>query len=308
MSNNHERIKYPNTVAVLINNLCNLTCNHCSGLFRYDFTGVFDWKTHEEKYKKWSEIVDFPALDIFGGEPYLNPDLDSWVMNIRKLWPDSQMRIFTNGTRLYSERDIELTRKFIRNNVELRVSCHDQNEWERTKAAVSNILKPWEDLKIIEMDMQPGKEWYCVEYYFEGRLLITLYRVTEMFPTWATFRDGKIHFIKGGDQEESFKKCVWKDESATLQHGLLYKCPPVTNYAEAKYQVMFDEEAAELLEQYKACSPVKEEVIDFINNIPKSMPQCSLCAYDKQQDTLTLSRPVKLDPQLKKLWRGLNSR
>ena len=86
-------------VEFYITNVCNLTCRGCNRFNNYNFKGHQRWTEHAEAYEAWSKRLDLPRICIIGGEPTLNPDLESWVMNIRRLWPDA-IDIFVGTTGL----------------------------------------------------------------------------------------------------------------------------------------------------------------------------------------------------------------
>ena len=111
----------------------------------------------------------------------------------------------------------------------------------------------------------------------------------------------------GGNQDKSFEACVWHSEY-NIQHGLMYHCPAVTNYPEAKQQVKYTPEAQEILEKYKACDPLNgyDVVKKFIEqDLKQSIEVCKLCAFDKQKDTQLPNIKFTLDPNFKKKFRNI---
>lgn len=296
----NNRIRFDINFSILVNNLCNMTCSHCAGLAMYDFSGTFDWSKHEHRYIQWSKILDLRYVSLCGGEPYLHPELETWFDNIRILWPDAAIEVLTNGTRL--SKRIEMSRKFIKDkNAYLRVSCHEESTFDSINNDVLTILEPWKDsLKKIEKEKIPLQSWKKIEYYSGERLLVVLNQVTEMAPPYHKIvENGTVYFEMGGDRENSHRDCIRKD-CYTLQHGILYKCPAVANYPEAKLQANFEKEAEEVLEKYSGCDPLNKEddVLKFINELSLSIPVCELCAFDKQ--VVELGIPVTLDTARKK--------
>jgi len=298
-----SKIKINDPVSILVNNTCNLTCSLCAGLAMYDFVGTFKWNDHKERYAKWAEIADFEELSLCGGEPYLHPELDLWFSEVRKLWPNTYFEIMTNGTRMSSR--VELSRKFIQDgNACIVVSCHDVNDYEKIKKEIEETLSPWHtSLKTNE----PDTHWKTVEYYVENRLVIKYQLVTTMIvPYHKKVENGTVYFEMGGDQEQSHDKCDWKT-SYTFQHGLLYKCPAVTNYSEAKLQANYEPEAREILETYQGCDPFDniENVKKFVDDLTKSINVCKLCAFDKPHRTDPFIRPIDLDVTRKTKFRQI---
>ena len=285
-----------------------MTCSHCTGLAMYDFLGTFNWENGAARLAEWSKVLDLRYVSLCGGEPYLHPELELWFDNVRALWPEAKLEVLTNGTRL--SKRVEMSRKFIRDEkAYLQVSCHDANTFDDMNKDVLEILEPWKDtLTHVSKEKVPLESWKTIEYYSEGRLLVRLQQVTEMAPPYHKYVDnGTVYFEMGGDQENSHRDCVWKD-SYTFQHGILYKCPPVTNYPEAKLQVKFEEQAVELLEKYKGCDPLEDpdSVLEFVANLSSSIAVCQLCAFDKQK--VELGIPVTLDPSRKKKFRQFKIR
>ena len=85
-------------VEFYITNVCNLTCRGCNRFNNYNFKGHQRWVDHASAYETWSKRLDLPRITVIGGEPTLNPDLELWASNLRRLWPDAVIMIQTNGT------------------------------------------------------------------------------------------------------------------------------------------------------------------------------------------------------------------
>lgn len=301
MTKKFDKIHIP-MMSVIINNLCNMTCSHCAGLACFNFTGQQVWKDSKEYYERWSEILDIDEICFAGGETYLNPELPLWVEEFNRLWPDTVLEITTNGTRL--QQRLEFSREFLkREKNTLTVSVHEQEDWERIKFDLELTLEPW-DYYTEEEEMIPLQQWRSIVYRDPKthRNIAKLLRVTEMHPPYyKEVKDGTIYLEMGGDREKSHDACPWQ-HVYTFQEGLLYKCTLTTNYSEAVKQGRFEPEADKLLSQYQPGNPFDdiETIRSFIGSLDKSIPQCTLCAFDKQHDTMRLSRKVNQDLNRKK--------
>lgn len=81
-----------------ISDKCNLNCKGCT-----HFSPLFDTigMDFESRIKDLQEIKrifsDVFRLDILGGEPLLNDELERYVITIREMFPDSFIQIYTNG-------------------------------------------------------------------------------------------------------------------------------------------------------------------------------------------------------------------
>jgi len=298
-------IKMQEHISILVNNTCNMTCSHCAGLAMYDFVGTFKWNDHKDRYAKWAEIAEIPELSLCGGEPYLHPELELWFTSIRNLWQDSFIEIMTNGTRL--SKRIDLSRDFVQDgNACIVVSCHDVNTADKILLEIDEILRPWQDsITTREIKEIENSQWHSIEYYLDDRIVIKYQLVTYMIPPYhKKVEKGTVYFEMNGDREESHDACDWKT-SYTFQHGLLYKCPAVTNYSEAKLQGKYEPEATAILEKYKGCDPFDDiaDVSAWVDNITKSIDVCKLCAFDKQTGPQVV--PVTLDKNRKKAFRSI---
>lgn len=80
---------------------CTLSCKFCTNYSDYNMRGG---------YVRWSQMQDWldvlfsrlsvGQLNIIGGEPFLNPELNVWIENLKKRYPYLRLGIVTNGTLL----------------------------------------------------------------------------------------------------------------------------------------------------------------------------------------------------------------
>jgi hypothetical protein len=304
------KIKLDTYLSVVVNNLCNLTCSHCGGLACYDFKGNFDWKENADRWEKWAEYLDTDDIAFAGGEMFLHPNLDEWFLNMRRLWPNAHIEIPTNGSKLIQR--IDLARLILSDgNAHLRVSCHydSEEEYQKLKKDVLEVLSPWEKLlTVVEEDYIPLEKNRTTTFYLGDKRILRYEHFIHFYPPYHhRVENGTVHFRMGGDQEASFNACVWHTEY-NIQHGLMYHCPAVTNYPEAKQQVKYVPEASEILEKYKACDPFDgyEVVKQFIeHDLKKSIEVCKLCAFDKIPDSKLANIKFTLDTNFKKKFRNI---
>jgi len=305
-----NKIKLDTFLSVVVNNLCNMTCSHCGGLACYDFTGNFAWKENAHRWEKWAEYLDTDEIAFAGGEMFLHPNLDEWFLNMRRLWPNAHIEIPTNGSKLIKRKD--LAHLIMGDgNAHLRVSCHhdSEHEYQKLKKDVLQVLEPWaNELQVVDEEYIPNKQNRSTSYYVNDKRILRYEHFIHFYkPYHDRVENGTVHFVMGGDQEESFKACVWHSEY-NIQHGIMYHCPAVTNYPEAKHQVKYVAEAQEVLERYIPCDPLDgyEVVRKFIEeDLKKSIEVCKLCAFDKQKDTKLPNIKFTLDPNFKKKFRNI---
>ena len=85
-------------VEMHVADFCNLNCKGCA-----HFSPIFEKKLPDTNKRledvrllksKFAHIVKFYLL---GGEPFVNPDIDIYITEIRKILPDTMIQIVTNG-------------------------------------------------------------------------------------------------------------------------------------------------------------------------------------------------------------------
>jgi len=85
---------------VHIANRCNLNCDGCNHWSNYGFKEIFSAETLKEWAEPWSKIVQPERINLLGGEPLLNKECDKIVTIYRELFPNSTIKLFTNGFNL----------------------------------------------------------------------------------------------------------------------------------------------------------------------------------------------------------------
>lgn len=296
--NSNEKINFENPLAIIINNTCNLTCNNCGTAQCYNFKGIFKWEDHADYYKKWASFLQVPNIDILGGEPYLHPDLLKWTLNVKNLWKNSIIKVVTNGTLLFLEKNIRLTKILIESDVELLVCTHKQSDFSLHETFIIKILEPFKPgIEIVKDAIND-----CITYRKNGKNLIVHRLVDKMYKNYIKEVKDGIMYLSNSDPIKSHENCLWATNCYTLQQGLMYKCPLVTNYAAFKNQIRYEERAISLLEDYKSCSPFDkfDDIKKFIENISKVIPQCSLCPFDRMPNAKETLIPVTFDKEWKK--------
>ena len=114
---------FPHIIEMHLADHCNLNCRGCShfssllsepvfmdlGNFRHDLTGLkglFD---------------DVYEIRLMGGEPLLNPQINSFIISTRRIFPKTNIAVFTNGVLLPNTPSIFWT-TCADNNVQIKIS------------------------------------------------------------------------------------------------------------------------------------------------------------------------------------------
>lgn len=230
-------------VEFYITNVCNLTCRGCNRFNNYKFKGHQYWADHAPAYEEWSRRVSIPDIHIIGGEPTLNPDLETWVQNLRRLWPTANIMVQTNGT--YHKP--EFHQWWDKYQVGFAVSVHDMSLLDELK-----------------------ETWKYSGYYIKA----------DVFHQATVIQNQNDFTVHSSNVTNAFNACDMKHDH-TMYNGKLYKCPAMCNLPDfdQQFNLKLDDRQRELLYSYMplahTCSD--EEIQDFIDSKNKSIPQCEFC-------------------------------
>jgi organic radical activating enzyme len=224
-----------------ITNVCNLTCRGCNRFNNYNFKGHQYWDDHALAYEAWSKRLEIPSIWILGGEPTLNPDLEKWCINLRRLWPKSEINIQSNGTQHKKIFDT-FWEKY---QIGWGIALHDQS-------VAKEIKRKWHG---------SGFDAF-------------------VFHEAAVIEKGNELTVHRSLPNKAFEFCDMKYDH-TMYNGKLYKCPTVAILPEFNKQkpLALDAAQEQLLDSYIGlghdCGD--EELDAFIGSRDHYIPQCEFC-------------------------------
>ncbi len=183
---------------------CNLNCKGCghfSPIAEKRFADLDDYKRDLKQLRKLFSNVYIIAL--MGGEPLLNPQIDSFLFATRSCFPSASIRIVTNGI-LLPQMPETFWNACRRCSVEIRITIYPP-------------LKEKEPA-LVKLVQDNG-----------------LRAVTELVTTFHAFYNRK----GDTDQKEAFKRCRERWFTPMLREGKIYVCPkPATlRYFNDKYHL-----------------------------------------------------------------------
>lgn len=244
-------IKLFPVVEFYITNVCNLTCRGCNRFNNLNFKGHQYWDDHADAYEAWSKRLDIPRITIIGGEPTLNPDLEKWASNLRRLWPNAVIMIQTNGTYQRPEH-LTFWEKYA---VGFGLSLHDPQTAEELKAKWKHFAGEFE------------------AYVFHQSTVI---------------KQENHWILHNSDPIKAFNACDMKHDH-TLYQGKLYKCPAMSNLPDfdKQFDLRLDNRQRELLYNYIPLLPdcSEEELQQFVFTKDKHIPQCEFCPQSMRWHT-----------------------
>lgn len=242
-------------VEFYITNVCNLSCRGCNRFNNYNFKGHQLWNEHADAYEAWSKRLDLPRITIIGGEPTLNPDLELWAMNLRRLWPEAVIMVQSNGT-YQREMHFDLWFKY---RVGFGLSLHDPNTAEEIKS----------------------------HWFKNGQKMAGFIEAFTFHQSSVIEQNGKFTLHKS-DPKKAFNACDMKHDH-TMYQGKLYKCPAMSNLPDfdQQFKLELDIRQRELLYKYKPllsdCS--ESDLQKFLATKDTHIDQCEFCPENLEWHT-----------------------
>lgn len=112
----------------MITQVCNISCHGCTNYSDLPSTGYVPWQQGQQQLEPWLEILSIPDFGIIGGEPLINPEALAWIVGVRQLLPNSQIRFTTNGLLLHKHPDLFRVFQDIGNCV-FKITVHHSTEF-----------------------------------------------------------------------------------------------------------------------------------------------------------------------------------
>lgn len=139
---------------------CNLACESCSHYSNQGHKGIVSLDEAEQWMRSWSERLDPAVFILLGGEPTIHPKLPEFVTLARKYWPQSKLRLITNGFFLHRHPTLPAVLSADR-DAEIRISLHhDAPEYREKVAPVLKLLRGWEREYGIRVDYRGSyRQW-----------------------------------------------------------------------------------------------------------------------------------------------------
>ena len=219
-------ITIPN-LDMFIAQTCNLSCAGCQTLS--DSKAVKGITRYNAEYVEfWSDKIQPVNINMFGGEPLLNPDLEQWLSECRKHWPTSNLVIQTNGIRL-TEQHLQWVDDY---SVSINISQHmpeyRNTVWNFINSAIdTGKFEPWTN------ENGPVQNGYGEQRGWINSNNCHI-QLTESFAetVWWSFYKGTAetstpnHDYFSNDFKSSWDVCGCRS-FVNMFEGNLYKCPAV---------------------------------------------------------------------------------
>ncbi len=213
---------------VHVANACQLSCEGCNHYSNYDIKGIFSCNQLVDWATPWAQRVEFEKIQLVGGEPFLNKELQQICYKYRDLFPVTPILLFTNGL-LLSKNLKWLYTTLHDTKIKLIISLHsvtEKNYLDKIKKELYSLEKYGPLTKIEET-------WFRTVFKLKN-IEVDLRKVMAFNTArnkyhWSTTYKGVGKSMKpfqDNNQRQSWENCIVQD-SLQLYYYNLWKCPPI---------------------------------------------------------------------------------
>jgi len=253
---------------IMIIRACNLSCQGCTTFSDLTHTGYVNWQQGQQWLVPWAKKINIEAVGLMGGEPLINPQLADWLIGIRTLLPDAQIRFVTNGLLLDRHWHIvELLQQL--GNTVLKISHHIDDA--RITNVIDRIFSTWQ--------WTPVEEFGISRWQRADNLRFQIARPLRFIKTFrGDYPDIMPHANTPAD---AFRICV-QQRCPLLYKGNLFKCGTLGLTPDLLER--FNWPNQELWQPYMTpgLSPESDPslVEEFVKNFGRPHTVCAQCPSD----------------------------
>ena len=177
---------------------CNLKCQCCDNFSAIAQEEFLDKKTFSKDIKRMSELFDIKWFRLLGGEPLLHPNIDFFIKESRKYFPNSEIRLTTNGI-LLTKMKKSFWKHCNENNIIIEITYYPINlDWNKIKE-----LGEQNNVKIMYFDNKPTDK-----------------KISHRNP---------INDKGNQDINYNFRVCYQVNHCMSLKQGKIYPCTCIPN-------------------------------------------------------------------------------
>lgn len=259
---------------IMVINACQLSCHGCATFSDLRHSGYVPWDQGKEEILPWLERLDPECIGVMGGEPLMNPDLENWIRGLRKILPNTQIRIPTNGFLLEKNWHLVDLLHDIGNTV-LKISYHMESD------QLKNISK-----KIINSyDLEPVTEYGINRWSTKDNFKFQINRPSTFLKSYVG--DYGNMMPHDNDPREAFDICV-AQRCPFIYKGLLYKCSTtgLTPELLSRYGRDGVPEWQPYINTGLSSDCGQSQLEKFVNNFGKPHKVCRQCPSSKDRSSL----------------------
>lgn len=143
-----------------ITNVCNFNCTDCNRGNNFNFKGHQRWDEYQDAVRAWSTRLQPDKIGILGGEPMMNPDFEKWLINIANLWPESRIKIITNGSQFNRWPKLYEIMAETNGRMQIKVNCHNIDYRDHLIQTIENFYPGDYHQSITDYHLKCWKDGY----------------------------------------------------------------------------------------------------------------------------------------------------
>jgi Radical SAM superfamily/4Fe-4S single cluster domain len=256
-----------------VTHTCNLACESCSHYSNHNHHGHLDLAEADRWMDLWSDRIAVDEVHLLGGEPTIHPELTDFVRLVRRHWPDSIIRIRTNGFFLHRHPGLPVLLGVDDRAIISLAVHHDSPEYRERLRPTFDLLDRWRNDFPIQVEVDQSFRNWTKRYSGFG---------AEMQP----FEDGS--------PRASWEICPAR-ECKQLFEGKIWKCAPLAYLGMQKAKYRLSSKWDPYL-RYKPLEPTcsDDELDAFIAKEDESY--CGMCSARRRP--LDLPNPIRANQTL----------
>ena len=254
---------------------CNLRCDNCSSYSNLNVEGVVQSLSQGKKdLVNWKKYINPIRLQILGGEPLLHKELPNFIKIAREIYPDTDLRIYTNG--LLLKRHKNLKKVLQENDCMLVISVHSVEE--KYKTLLHNNLSEFLDN---DMYTTANKSVVSFAKVFETQGIKVELR--DMVHHWSmVYKKGIKPF--NSDYKKAHEVCMWT-HCTQLYKSKLWKCTQTAFFDDLMRRINNHEDWEQYKNMYTPLSHDDPEHIKekWFSEFLQPEPVCSMCRGNNKE-------------------------
>lgn len=257
-----HRLEFLEIMAI---NACNLKCHGCTTFSDLHHKGYVPWCDAKQWLQNWIKRIELDAVGIIGGEPLIHPQINDYLIGLREILPNAQIRFVTNGLLLDKHWEIIELLNLLGNSV-LKITYHLSNT--KLDSIIDRVFNSYQ--------WQPINEYNIDRWVNECGMRFQINKPSVFFKTFKnSYNDMMPH---DNNPVDAFEICVQK-KCPILLNGKIWKCG--TSALTPQILERFDNPNLNMWKPYMiqgltdSCSDV--ELQQFVNNFGKPNAICRQC-------------------------------
>jgi hypothetical protein len=194
----------------MITKACNISCLGCTNYSDLRHSGYVTWSQGKKEIQSWLDRIDIEEFGIIGGEPLINPEWREWIVGLRDLLPNAQLRFTTNGLLLNRAPDIVDLCESV-GNIVFKITVHAHNV--ELENQIEKIMS--------SRDWTPVIEYGIHRWVGPNNVRFQVNRPSTFLKTYKNSYENMQPW--DSDPVQAFKRCC-QQTCPLLYQGQIYKC------------------------------------------------------------------------------------